>query len=306
MTHPWQAEREIDLDLATRLIEAQFPQLAPASLRHFAEGWDNRAYLVNSRYIFRFPRRTLAVALLKTEMAVLGELSQHLPVAIPNPLFRGKPSGEFPWPFAGYERLPGQTACQANLTMAERHRLAKPLAQFLAALHAQTPSQVQREHLPRDTFGRSQIDRLKTKIKANADDLGGQLAPSIRQRIQAVLSSHLAFEANTETLVHGDLYVRHLLIGEHRQLCGVIDWGDIHLGDPSLDLTIAWTFLPPSAHHDFHQNYGRIDDASWAFAKLRALHYGLVLKKYGQHLDDGDLVRESDYIFEFWMTGTSA
>ena len=47
--------------------------------------------------------------------------------------------------------------------------------------------------------------------------------------------------------VHGDLYARHLLLDDHKKLCGVIDWGDVHLGDRALDLSIAYSFLPAEA-----------------------------------------------------------
>ena len=36
--------------------------------------------------------------------------------------------------------------------------------------------------------------------------------------------------------VHGDLYSRHLLVDDAGRPCGVIDWGDCHVGDPAVDL----------------------------------------------------------------------
>ena len=305
MYHPWQADHEIDPITATRLIEAQFPQLMPLTLRLFAEGWDNRAFLVNDRFIFRFPRRNIAVDLLRTEMGVLGELFHHLPLAIPNPVFKGQPNEAFPWPFAGYEMLPGQSACKANLLMAERRRCAVPLARFLASLHGLAPSEALCRQLPGDTLRRCQIDRLKEKIRNNAEDLSGQLGPQILDHIRRSLSRSFHYEPRTNVLVHGDLYVRHLLVSGEREICGVIDWGDVHLGDPGLDLSIAWSFLPPDSHTTFRNAYGAIQETTWTFARLRALHYGLVLKKYGQHLEDADLVREADYILDFQMAAAS-
>jgi hypothetical protein len=38
----------------------------------------------------------------------------------------------------------------------------------------------------------------------------------------------------TDTPVHGDLYARHLLISDDRQLACVIDQGDVHRGDPAV------------------------------------------------------------------------
>ena len=48
-------------------------------------------------------------------------------------------------------------------------------------------------------------------------------------------------------LVHGDLNLRHVLVDEHGRLAGVIDWGDLCLADPVVDLSIAYAaFAGPS------------------------------------------------------------
>ena len=58
--------------------------------------------------------------------------------------------------------------------------------------------------------------------------------------------------------VHGDLYSRHLVVGDDRLVRGVIDWGDTHLGDPALDLAIAWMFLSTAYRGTFKDAYGEI------------------------------------------------
>ena len=68
---PWQAECEIDVELARRLIEEQCPQLAPADLEPAGQGWDNTVFRVNRRWVFRFPRRQIGADLLDAEVAIL-------------------------------------------------------------------------------------------------------------------------------------------------------------------------------------------------------------------------------------------
>ena len=62
--------------------------------------------------------------------------------------------------------------------------------------------------------------------------------------------------ASIATLVHGDLYVRHLIVGDDARLLGIIDWGDLHLGDRASDLAIVFTVLPPAARAHFFATYG--------------------------------------------------
>ena len=66
----------------------------------------------------------------------------------------------------------------------------------------------------------------------------------------------------------------------------MIDWGDVHLGDPALDLSIAFSFLPPAARSRFRQVYGAIDAATWQRARFRAIHYGALLVEYGRSIED--------------------
>ena len=93
-------------------------------------------------------------------------------------------------------------------------------------------------------------------------------------------------------LVHADLYVRHVLVDDASRACGVIDWGDVHLGHPGLDLALAFSLLPPSARSRFARAYGPIDDESWALGRQRGLLYGAVLCAYGLDIGDSALVAE--------------
>jgi hypothetical protein len=53
----WTPEIVVDEALARRLLGEQFPELEPSELRLAGEGWDNTAWLVDGRFLFRFPRR---------------------------------------------------------------------------------------------------------------------------------------------------------------------------------------------------------------------------------------------------------
>lgn len=71
MTRPWRADRAVSEQFARALIESQFPDLAPVTLRPLGAGWDNTVFLVNESYVFRFPRREIAVACMEAENRVL-------------------------------------------------------------------------------------------------------------------------------------------------------------------------------------------------------------------------------------------
>src|SRR6478672_13777044 len=112
---PWMPERVVDADLARVLIDAQFPELAGKALEPFGVGFDNTAYLVGGEWVFRFPRREVAVPLLNHELAILPELAPVLPLPVPLPEKIGEPGKAFSWPFAGYRVLKGRSATHAVL-----------------------------------------------------------------------------------------------------------------------------------------------------------------------------------------------
>jgi aminoglycoside phosphotransferase (APT) family kinase protein len=134
MTRLWDADIDFSPKEAARLIERQFPALAPLQIELLGVGLDNVAFRVNGRRVFRFPRHESAAGLIERELRVLPLLSPHLPLPIPAPAFVGAPDEDYPYPFAGYPLLPGTTACQLAWSEEERERNAALLGGFLSAL----------------------------------------------------------------------------------------------------------------------------------------------------------------------------
>lgn len=291
MTEPWAARHVVDPALASSLIESQFPDLAPVRVEPLGEGWDNTAYLVNESLVFRFPRRDVAVGLIETECRLLPRLRPQLPVAVPSPTWKGSPEPRYPWPFSGYRMLPGRTADRAELDDASRAALARPLGQFLATLHAMAAEAAW--GLPLDTLGRLDGAKLAGRVRASLEVLHRDEVVGGPKSWREIADEAAALRAGSDLrVVHGDLYARHLILDDANRLSGVIDWGDVHLGDPAVDLSVAWSFLPPSGRIPFRDAYGPIEDGIWRLARLRALHYGIVLIDYGRGVNDPHLIRE--------------
>lgn len=243
---PWEPEINVDAQLARRLIAAQFPQLADASIRLIGSGWDNAAFLVEEHLVFRFPQRAIAAPLMRNELAALPLAAPHVPLPVPVLRYAGEPSDAYPWHFGGYEMLLGVTGCSRDLTDDARRALARDLGVFLKALHAIDPRPLLDAGLPPDTIGKLDPARLRV----NEPPLQGELR-----------------------VVHGDLYARHLLLDARNRLCGVIDWGDVHYGHPAVDLSAVHMMVPAASHQAFFDAYGPCDERTWRFARYRARHH---------------------------------
>jgi aminoglycoside phosphotransferase (APT) family kinase protein len=285
----WSAEVDVDEDLARRLIAGQFPEVALASVRLLGEGWDNVVWLVDERWAFRFPRRAIAIPGVERELAVLPRLAPQLPVGIPAPVFAGRPALGYPWPFFGAAVLPGVEAGDAALTDAARCRLAPALAAFLRTLHA-----VEVDGLPTDPNRRADMpyraamtaDRL-----AELEQLGLWRAPAGVRRLLA--EAEALPEPDGVVVAHGDLHFRHLLVDSSGVLTGVIDWGDVCRGDPSIDLSLLWSFFPPAGRRAFLDAYGPVLQDQLLRARVLALCLCVILALYAHHEGMPSVEREA-------------
>ncbi|HST62458.1 MAG TPA: phosphotransferase [Longimicrobium sp.] len=289
MSQPWIAEREVPPALALALVREQFPELGTGGIQPFGSGWDNTAYLVDGAAVFRFPRKASTVALLERETRVMPHLAGRLPLAVPHPRWIGRPTKRFPWTFAGYPRLAGITACAANLSDEERRAAAAPLGAFLAALHAIPADGLE---LPPDEIGRTAFERRMPEVRERLELLharGHIAAPGPWLRL---LDGGLPAPPPAPVLVHGDIYVRHLLVDDARRVSGVIDWGDVHAGDPAVDLSVAYAFLPARARDAFARAYGPLDARTRRTARLRAAFHSAALAWFADDVGDATLLRE--------------
>jgi aminoglycoside phosphotransferase (APT) family kinase protein len=76
--------------------------------------------------------------------------------------------------------------------------------------------------------------------------------------------------------VHGDLSPGNVLLVDGR-LSAVIDFGGV--GDPTVDLIVAWNLLPAGARKTFHAAL-RVDDATWARGRGWAQSIALIQLPY--------------------------
>ena len=298
MAQTWTPEKVVSPDLARKLISTQFPELLPITVSPFGDGWDNTAYLINDKFVFRFPRRTIAVDLLRTESTALPAIAPKLPIPVPAPGFVGKPTAEYEWIFSGYECLTGETADRKSLGDQQRWSIAESLALFLKRLHGLDQELARIHNVPDDLFGRLDLNKRKPQLLDNLRSLKeqGELQDTqfLLHHYDLALQSELAEKLS---LVHGDLYPRHLLVDDEFKLSGIIDWGDMHLGHPAVDLKIAHTFFSAEARKRFRDIYGNVDPQDWQIAKGRAIVHSSYVLQYALDINDQPLINEARVMF---------
>ncbi len=263
-----------DLAAVRRLLAGQFPQWCDLPLSPVASaGTDNAIYRLGDDMCLRLPRRPEAADQVEKECRWLPALAP-LPLAVPKPLGQGAPAEGFPWPWAVFSWIEGETASLDRLD--DPLEAAATLARFIAALQAVDvtggPPSGPQNHFRGVPL--AQMDRRTRRAIAN---LAGEIDV---QAAGAVWEAALAAPrcAAAPVWVHGDIQPGNLLARDGR-IAAVIDFGLLGVGDPACDLTVAWMLLPAEARPAFRAVLA-VDDATWLRGCGWALYAGVIALDY--------------------------
>jgi aminoglycoside phosphotransferase (APT) family kinase protein len=208
-------------------------------------------------------------------------LAPRLPLPVPVPVRSGAPTERFPKMWTVMTWVSGQPLDHGSITRGEH--AADALAAFLRALHvaapAGAPADTGRGAHPRDCTGG--FDRFfdsvdRAAIGADAD------------AVRAVWDDAVVAPAweGPPVWVHGDLHPANVVVADGT-LAGVVDFGDLFVGDPAVDLAAAWVLLPAGADERFFAAYGELDEATVRRARGHAAMKSLFLMLMGQNGDRG-------------------
>jgi aminoglycoside phosphotransferase (APT) family kinase protein len=260
----------IDVSLARRLVDSQFPQWSHLPIRAVElDGWDNRSFRLGSELTVRLPSGDRYAQQVDKEQRWLPLLAPQLPLPIPAPVVRGEPGCGFPYAWSVYRWLDGEVAATARI--ADRPAFASALAAFLDALRRAdaTGGPAPGEHNfhrggPLATYEQETleaIDRLGDEIQAEA--------------VKRVWDDAMATSWDREPVwLHGDVAAGNLLVRDGR-LAAVLDFGSSGVGDPACDTVIAWTFLSGASRARFRAELG-VDSATWSRGRGWALWKALI------------------------------
>lgn len=268
-------EFDTDPDLVRRLLVAQFPQWSGLAIKRVVSaGTDNALYRLGDDMVVRLPRTQSATGQVDKERTWLPALALHLPLEIPAPLATGAPGEGFPWNWAVHRWIVGENATLDRLS--DPVQSATTLASFVKALHHIDTGggPVSGRHnfyrgvplVMRDEPTRTSIDALRGVIDT------GVATRAWEQALQAPVWS------GAPVWVHGDLQSGNLL-ARHGEITAVIDFGGLGVGDPAVDLIVAWNLFDPDSR-DAYKKSVQADEATWARGRGWALSTSLIALPY--------------------------
>lgn len=279
--HPSQGSHPATHDavaLVRALLAEQAPHLASRPLVEVPRGQDNVVVRVGDDLACRVARHALGDALQQVEHRWLAEAAGDLPVPAPVPVVRGVPGAAYPFHWSVVPWARGGTA---DRTPYDADALAEGLVALLGALHRPAP-----DDAPDNPYRRvplvARLPGHHDVVHRVAPDRADALVRSLERAAEVPMPHQRVW-------VHGDLHPRNLVVAD-RRLAAAIDWGDLHGGDPAVDLLSCWMLLDERRRQRVREGLA-LDDGTWERGRGWALVLGALLLRIGR--DDGDAAFEA-------------
>jgi len=221
-------------------IQSEFPAYPVSSIKKMGEGDNSKAYIINKNYLFRFPKRKEVKKQLQREIAVLPKIKSSLNLSIPHFEFISQDTN-----FVGYKMIPGKPFTLETyncLNKKQQEYVHQSIGNFLFKLH----------HINLQTLNNCNLEIMNPfeEYSDNFTEAEKYIYPHISKNKQKIItllfSQYLNNPENfnyTPALIHNDFSKDHILFNTvnqptcpvGRQITGIIDFGDIAIGDPDYD-----------------------------------------------------------------------
>ncbi len=280
-------ELSIDLALVRSLVDGTLPDHSSLPLsRLHSSGSSNALFRLGSDLLVRLPRQPGGSATIKKEARWLPHVASHLPTSVPEVVVIGDPAFGYPEHWSVVRWLDGQIPSVADPDSPDdpsRIGLAVELAAVVTALaRAEVPSTAVNDPELRWYRGEplSAFDAtLRQGIEAcrAIRDLDLDLDACLAVWDHAMRLPDVS-EAAAPRWYHGDLLAENLLVRDGR-LSAVLDFGGLAVGDPTVDLVVAWEVLDATSRKVFRQAVG-VDDLAWQRGRAWALGLSILTFPY--------------------------
>ncbi len=287
-------ELEIDQALVRRLIAEQFPDWARLPLsRVEPAGTDNAIFRLGDELSVRLARREGPTKPGGKEFEWLPKLTPLLPLEAPVPVAQGRPAAGYPWYWDIHKWVEGETLSVKEI---DEVQAAKDLAVFIAVLRGlDSAGAPPGRGKPLRELDRS-FEHWLPKFQGDPRVVGEWK----RALATPVWDGPAVWQ-------HGDLDARNWLVRGGR-ISGVIDCGGLGVGDPAVDVMVAWKLHSSEARDAFREALPT-DDATWERARGWVIWQSVAALAYYTPKNNPSLYYEAlswlDLVLSEGSTGTA-
>jgi aminoglycoside phosphotransferase (APT) family kinase protein len=289
-------EIPIDAALVRALVNRARPDYRDLPIRQLdASGSSNALFRLGEDLLVRLPRQPGGSATIAKEARWLPVLAPSLPVQIPEVIAVFEPDCGYSEHWSVVRWIDGEhpeVVTPETPADPRRSNLAADLAEVVKALSlAEVPANALSDQDLRwyrgeplaelDPVTRRNIERCRA-----LSDFGLDLDAAERLWDEAIKLPG-ANNRPAPRWYHGDLAAENLLMrngagrtdGGDGHLAAILDFGGLAVGDPAVDLIVAWEVLDPPAREVFRGQLA-VDDATWLRGRAWALSITLMIWYY--------------------------
>jgi len=239
-----------------------------------SSGSSNALFRLGDDLLVRPPRQPGGTATIDKERRWLPYVAQALAVPVPEIVAVGDPGFGCPERWSVVRWLEGSTPDVPRPAAEPRHDLARDLATIVSTLRRlPVPPEAARDpHLrwyrgePLAAMDDSTRRSLADCRQIDGLDLDLDACVSVWDAAMGLPGVDDHVEPRWH---HADLVAENLLVRDGR-LAGLLDFGGLAVGDPTVDLVVAWELHDPEARTTFRDAVS-VDDATWLRGRAWAL-----------------------------------
>jgi aminoglycoside phosphotransferase (APT) family kinase protein len=266
-------ELPVDGALVRTLLTEQCPEWADLPLAYAGSGTDNTMFRLGDDLLVRLPRTPDNEPSVRREQKWLPRLAPRLTLAVPEPVFAGTPTSDFPLAWSVYRWIEG--APPGPETVEDWAAFGTDLAAFVRELHGlDLMGATRADGLDgyRGGILRSFDPSVSRCFAECRDTVGASLDVATLERLwRAALD--LPQPSGPHVWLHSDLRPANLLVRDGR-LRAVIDFGALAIGFPDAEHAPVWDLPAPA--RQAYRNSLDLDDLTWSRARAWAIGVGVV------------------------------
>jgi aminoglycoside phosphotransferase (APT) family kinase protein len=280
-------EIPIDAELVRLLVSRVMPAYADAPVRRLpSSGSTNALFRLGEELLVRLPRQPGGSETISKEAKWLPVLGPLLPVPVPQVVAVFDPDCGYPERWSVVRWIDGAHPVVVDPDTPvdpRREELAKNLATFLDALRQVEIPTVAVNNPDLQSYRGEPLATMDQATRENIErcrclgDFGFDLDAAEQMWVDAMKLPGAA-DRMTPRWYHSDLAAENLLVRDGA-LTAVLDFGGLSVGDPTVDLVVAWEVLDPPARELFRRQIG-VDEASWLRGRAWALSLTLMIWYY--------------------------
>jgi aminoglycoside 2''-phosphotransferase len=228
--------KNVEFEWVKDTISRNFGNVQINHILELGEGFRSKAFLINDKMVFRFPKEEAGAIDTEKEIKMLPFLNKQITLNIPEFIYCGKQNNGYP--FVGYLLVQGEPMNERqfhSLSMEIKTRICDQIAEFIDQISSFNVKRARELTVHEINFYQEFLETFREVQEKCFPIINKELQDYISSRFTSYLENKNNF-VYTPKLLHSDLSLDHLMFDSKKEeLTGIIDFGDMRIGDPDYE-----------------------------------------------------------------------